>query len=277
MRPPWGPPEKVHAFSETPQDESFITGNGIAARCRYVVNYDVFTVNEAGREGWWFCKSDYLDYFFAEHLPSDRYVLFSHNSDRPIDRRYRRRLDDRRLVAWFAQNPVVEHPKLRALPIGIANPVWDHGDQEALKRIQAEPPAKSNLFDVSFNPETNSAERHRCLAETGLEVAERTPYEEYLRRLASSYFCVSPNGNGIDCVRTWESLYVKTVPIVTRSLVTEQHGDLPMIVLDDWADFRQIDFTVQLYDDVWGDWDRDNIRLDRYFQRIEATISRLER
>ena len=37
---------------------------------------------------------------------------------------------------------------------------------------------------------------------------------------------ISPNGNGIDCVRTWESLYVGTVPLVPRSPVTEHHPDL---------------------------------------------------
>jgi hypothetical protein len=275
MRPPWGAPERARAFSVTPADESFITGNGIAARCRHVLNYDVFTVNENGTEDWWFCKSDYLDYFFAEHAPTEPYVLFSHNSDRAIDRRYRRKLDEPRLVAWFAQNPTLEHPKLRALPIGVANPVWEHGDQEVIKRIQAEAPEKSNLFDVSFNPETNPTERHRCLAETGLEAAVRLPYEGYLRRLASSFFCVSPNGNGIDCVRTWESLYVRTVPIVTRSLVTEQHPDFPMIVLDDWSGFHDVDFSPELYDRVWGDWNRDEIRLDRYFDRIERTLMQL--
>lgn len=277
MRPPSGPPEKVREFSQIPSDEAFITGNGIAARCRYVLNYDVFSVNERGREAWWFCKSDYLDYFFAHHAPTEPYILFSHNSDRPIDRRYRRRIDDPRLIAWFAQNPIYDHPKLRAVPIGLSNPVWAHGDQEAVKRVQGEALPKSTLFDVSFNPDTNPEERHRCLAETGLELTARLPYEDYLRRLASAYFCVSPNGNGIDCVRTWEALYVRTIPIVTRSLVTDQHRDFPIVVLDDWSEFRTIEFTPGLYEQMWNGWNAGYIRLDRYFERIEETIALLER
>ena len=277
MRPPSSSPDRVRAFSKTAEDEAFITGNGIAARCRYVINYDDFAVNESGRDGWWFCKSDYLDYFFAEHAPAQPYVLFSQNSDRAIDGRYRRRLDDARLVAWFAQNPVIRHPKLRAVPIGLSNPVWEHGDQAAVKRVQACPPPKTTLFDVSFNPETNPKERHRCLAETGLDVEERLPYEQYLRRLAGAYFCISPNGNGIDCVRTWEALYVGTVPVVTRSLVTEAHADMPLVVLDDWSHFSRIDFSPELYERVWGNWDPAQLRLDRYFDRIERTIDALTR
>lgn len=277
MRPPGWPPDQVRAFSQNSADESYITGNGIAKRCRYVLNYEDFTVNNLGREGWWFCKSDYLDYFFSEHAPAEPYVLFSHNSDRPIDRRYKKRLDDPQLLAWFTQNPTFRHPKLRALPIGIANPVWLHGDQAALRRVQLDPPPKLRLFDVSFNPNTNPSERHRCLVKTDLALSPRVAYDVYLSRLSQAYFCISPNGNGIDCVRTWEALYLRTIPVVTRSLITEQHADLPMIVLKDWSDFPKMNFSAQLYERVWGDWDPKEIRLDQYMQRIERTIALLAR
>jgi len=273
--PPAGDRELVHALTATPKDEAFITGNGIAARCRFVLNYDVFRVNKRGRDGWWFCKADYLEYFFARYAPSEPFVLFSHNSDRAIDESFQAELDDDRLVAWFAQNPVFEHPKLRALPIGLSNPYWPHGDQKALKAVQAARLPKTELFDVSFNPETNRAERLRCLTETGLQAASRVPYRDYLRRLASAYFCISPNGNGIDCVRTWEALYLRAIPVVTRSLLTEQHADLPLLVLDDWSEFRSIDFGPELYRRLWRDWDPDEIRLDRYFARIEGAIAGL--
>lgn len=274
-RPPYGDPGIVRALSVVPPDEAIITGNGIAARCRHVLNYDVLTTNERGRAGWWFCKSDYLEYFFGEHQPREPYVLFTHNSDRPIDERFRGRLDDERLVAWFAQNPGFDHRKLHALPIGLSNPYWVHGDQTALKEVQAEALAKEFLYDVSFNPATNPRERNRCLRFTRLELAPRLSFPDYLRRLARSYFCVSPEGNGVDCVRTWEALYVRTVPVVTRSLITDHHPDLPMVVLEDWSQFQSIDFSPDLYLRVWRDWDPEGIRLDRYFERIERTIASL--
>jgi hypothetical protein len=277
VRPPSGPPDQVKALSETLPDESFITGNGIAAHCRYIVNYDVFSENGTGHAGWWFCKSDYLDYFFAEHAPAEPYVLFSHNSDRPIDGRYRQQLNEPQLIAWFTQNPVFRHPKLFALPIGVANPVWAHGDQAALKNLQMNPPPKSRLFDVSFDPETNPTEREHCLAQTGLELSPRVSYDEYLRRLREAYFCISPSGNGIDCHHTWEALYLRTIPVVTRSLLTDQHPELPMIVLNDWSDFTKVGFAAELYERVWGDWDPQDIRLDRYLERVERTIAGLDR
>jgi hypothetical protein len=269
---PKGPTAWPPKFGRPPADDAFITGNGIAAHCRFVLNYEPLRVNEGIRNNWWFCKSDYLEFFFAEHAPDEPFVLFSHNSDRPIGRDLRRYLRRKNLIAWFAQNPTLAHRKLHALPIGIANPHWPHGDQTVLKRVQAKSPSKRELFDVSFSVETNRTEREKCLEATGLEVAAGKPYPEYLERLASAYFCVSPEGNGIDCQRTWEALYVKTVPIVTRSAVLDHFAYLPMIILDDWSQFRSIDFSPDLYERTIDGWDPRELRLDRYLVRIREIL-----
>ena len=272
LRPPRdAPPE----FSRTPEDDSFITGNGIAAHCGHVVNYGEPTVNEDARADWWFCKADYLEYFFREVAPSDEFVLFSHNSDRAIGRRFARELRRRRLVAWFAQNPVLRHPKLRALPIGIANPRWPHGDQAVFKRIQSQSRPKARLFDASFDVATNPDERLSAIAATGLTPPLRRLFPDYLAGLAESYFCISPNGNGIDGHRTWEALYLRTIPVVTGSLVTEHHSDLPLVVLDDWSEFRSLEFSPELYERTMGDWDPATLRLDRYLERVAAEVAAL--
>jgi hypothetical protein len=273
-RPPLHEPAAVVALSVVPEDESFITGNGIAARCRYALNFGELCVNEEVDNDWWFCRAEFLEYFFRKLAPNAPYVLFSHNSDRPVDERFRRRVEREPLVLWFARNLCLDHPKLRALPAGIANPRWTHGNQAAFKRLQQEKRPKTALFEVSFDVGTNRAERERCVAETGLAPRRSSSFEEYLGRLASSYFCISPNGNGIDCHRTWEALYVGTIPVVTRSVLTDQHADFPLVVLDDWSEFASIDFSPRLYEQVWGDWSAESLRLDRYFERIEQAIAR---
>lgn len=264
----------VRALSVVPSDEAFITGNGIAARCRYVMNFDVLEVNERNDNDWWFCRGEFLEYFFRSLAPKEPFVLFSHNTDRGVDERFRRQLDRDHLLAWFARNPSIEHPKLHAVPAGIANPRYAHGDQALLERVRRAHHAKTKLFEVSFQVGTNEAERRYCIQQTALEPRRTTSFEEYLSSLTSSYFCVSPNGNGIDCHRTWEALYVGTIPIVTRSVLTNQHTDLPMVVLDDWSEFSSIDFSPGLYERTWSDWDPDALRLDRYFARIEDAIRR---
>jgi hypothetical protein len=268
LRPPYGSAENVESLSRTPVDEDFITGNGIAARCRYVLNYDELRVNEGADNNWWFCKADYLEYFFAKLAPADPFVLFSHNSDRSIGSSFARELRRRSLRAWLAQNPSFEHPKLRALPIGIANPAWPHGDQDELRRVQEAPPPRTRLFDASFSLDTNVAARTYCVEQTEITPTPSQPFPGYLRQLASSYFCIAPAGNGIDTHRVWEALYLRTVPVVTRSLVTDHHADLPLVVLDDWAQFKSVEFSEQLYERVIGDWSPIALRLDHYLDRV---------
>ena len=240
-------------YDWAPEDPSFITGNGFAERCRFVLNYHGFTVNEDVDNDWCFCKTDYLDEFFARHAPRSSFVLFSANSDYPIDGRYEKYLRRRRLKAWFAMNVELNAPKLHPIPIGLANPHWPHGETAALKRVQQSPPPKARLFDTSFSVATNPDVRRYCVEQTGLAVTPPSPSRSTCVESRRAYFCISPRGNGLDCHRTWEALYLGTVPVVTRSVLTDRHPDLPMIVLDDWADFRSIEFTRELYERTWGE------------------------
>jgi hypothetical protein len=268
IRPPVHTPEQVAALSVTPDDHPFITGNAIAARCRYVINYDDLRINEEVDNDWWFCRSDVIEYFFTKHEPVSHYVLFSHNSDRPIDRSLLRFCRHRKLRMWFAVNAAMDHPKLHALPIGIANPRWRHGDGAALARVQTQQLEKTHLFDASYDISTFPIVREYCRQQTGVEPTPRRDFEQYLHELASSYFCIAPRGNGIDTHRVWEALYLRTVPVVTRSVLSDQHADLPMIVLDDWAGFREIDFSPKLYERTWGGWNPSEINLDRYLDCV---------
>lgn len=267
-RPPTGPPERIAALSAALEDDSFITGNGFAAKCRFVLNYDELSVNETIENDWWFCKTDWLEYFFRHVAPREPFVLLSHNSDRPIGRGFLRQARRRNLVAWFGTNVTVAHPKVFALPLGIANPYWPHGDAATLEAVRRDRSPKTRLFDAAFRVETNRDERLRCIAETGVEPDAPSGFVEYLTRLASSYFCIAPRGNGIDTHRTWEALYLGTIPVVTRSVLTDQHPDLPVVVLRDWSEFRSVDFSPDLYARLWAAFDTDELRLDRYLIRM---------
>lgn len=274
VRPPLHSPEHVAALSVTADDHQFITGNRLAARCRYVINFDELYVNEDVKNDWWFCRSEFIEHFFARHEPAGEYVLFSHNSDRSIDRSLRRFLRRPRLRAWFAANVDLRHPKLHALPRGIADRKWKHGDGAAIARVQMEGFEKTELFDASYDISTYPPAREYCRDQTGMEPAPRREFEAYLRSLASSYFCIAPRGNGIDTHRTWEALLLRSVPVVTRSILTEQHPDIPFVVLDDWSDFHRVDFSPELYERLMRDWNPAALELDRYLVRVRQTVAR---
>jgi hypothetical protein len=264
---------ELELFNRAPDDPSFITGNGFASLCRNVLNYGPAQINKSGRRGWIFCKGDRVTELFAGRGPRTDFVLFTHNSDFPVDAELAEYADHPRLRAWFGANVAVAHPRLQAIPLGIANPRWPHGDASAIRRVQGAGLPKTQLFNASFTVETNPDERRRCVEETGIEPAAPRPFEEHLADLASSYFCISPSGAGIDSHRTWEALYLRTIPVVTRSLLTEQHRDFPLIVLDDWSEFRSIDFSPALYERTLAAWTPAELSLDRYVARIEGLLT----
>ena len=276
LRPPVESESLVERMLVTCDDDAFITGNGFAAQCRYVLNYDVFRVNEDVENNWWFCNPEFLEYFFRHLAPNDDYVLFTHNSndDRPIGPEFEKRLRRPELRAWFATNVDYEHPKLSPLPLGIGNPL--KCDPALLKWAQEQAFPKTHLFEASFGITTNVKERTYCIEQTGIQPSGKRPVAEFFEQVASAFFCLSPRGNGIDCYRTWQALYLRTVPVVTRSLLSERRPELPLVVLDDWSEFRSIEFSPELYERVWDGWDPATISLDRELERIRATIRRLE-
>jgi hypothetical protein len=259
--------------------EPFITGNGFASYCRHIYNYNGYVINDRVPDNnLVFCKTDYIhDLFLLESLPT-QFILITHNSDYPINAQYCRILDSNRVIAWHAANVACDHPKLKSIPLGIANAGYDHGNADILKKVQNEHNEKINDVYVNFNIVTNRPVREYCLSQIGKNIvpADHTAYdfaggykqprsfETYLRDLSTHRFCVSPQGNGVDCLRHWESLYVKTIPIVC-GFNWQNDLKLPIIQLSDWSEFNGLSLSQSLYDDVWADFDIGQLHLQPFF------------
>ena len=69
---------------------------------------------------------------------------------------------------------------------------------------------------------------------------------EFRRRLAESRFVISPPGNGIDCHRTWEAMYHKTVPVIEAPYNLFQHIELPILTVNSYYDFFKMSFDERL-------------------------------
>ena len=57
--------------------------------------------------------------------------------------------------------------------------------------------------------------------------------------MRKSLFVPSPAGNGLDCHRTWEALYLGAVPVILKS---EFCGDSswPVLVIDKWKELTSL-------------------------------------
>jgi hypothetical protein len=245
-----------------------------------------------------FVYGDLADAFFARILPLLTYpfVLITHNSDAGAECRHRELLGNPVLVHWFAQNAAFEHPKLTALPIGIANAQWKHGDTAALARIAARHTPKRPGLYVNFKTGTNPAAREPLLAALrekpfavmggrmtlrsrldGMLAAisgrratvETRPlaYPAYLADMARWRYCVSPPGNGIDCHRTWEALYLGVIPVALPAPGRLLDG-LPCIAAGDLASLTMEQLESRLTE-LRGPFAWEKLTVSYWHQRIQ--------
>lgn len=182
---------------------------------------------------------------FRQLLPyiQNPYILITHNSDQNITGEFTDIMNHHLLRGWFAQNLLVRHPKASLIPIGIANSHWGHGDISALEYVCCSSIPKKNAFYFYFSVSTNHDAREPCktiLESMGLRFGSSAPkFILYLKQLASYKYAICPPGNGVDSHRIWESLYLGVIPVVIRSVFTEQLSErFPCILLDTWEQFN---------------------------------------
>jgi len=133
------------------------------------------------------------------------------------------------------------------LPIGLENLHWDtNGKIEkypALGEVKfSDSWNRPNLILSSFSVHTNQPVRSDLMELLQLSRLPRleihgdgTAYELGLR---NSVFVLSPQGNGLDCHRTWEALYSGAIPVVTQGTLSKALSkELPILVTPDWATF----------------------------------------
>lgn len=131
--------------------------------------------------------------------------------------------------------------KSHLLPIGIANSQWEHGNLHILRKVIRKNITKDKMYYFNFNVNTNPKriEIRNTLLNEGYIENKQSTFEDYLTELAQYRFCFCPEGNGVDTHRIWECLYLGVVPIVSRSIFSENLKKMgyPLLITDDWKTF----------------------------------------
>jgi hypothetical protein len=106
---------------------------------------------------------------------------------------------------------------------------------------------KKNKILFGFNIKTNPKERGTAISSLRNsvicdEIIHRVTPIEHFNLLNKYKFVASPEGNGPDCIRTWEALAFKVVPIIKNSSdcqVIEQNN-LPILKIKDWSEITNL-------------------------------------
>ena len=194
-----------------------------------------------------FLKTDLIqDYFQNVNSKIDaKYILISHNSDMEIGQRELEMIDEN-IIFWFAQNLSVENTKnYTLLPIGLENLRYQING--VLKNFDIQhPKTKKNKIASSFNISTNVKVRSKLKEiidqNKNVESVDSDNHRDYILNLKDFMFNLCPVGNGLDTHRIWESLLVKTIPVMEDSVFTKNLASLnfPILVLESWQDLNDL-------------------------------------
>jgi hypothetical protein len=205
--------------------------------------------------------------FILDILPTikNKIILVSGDCDQTIPTQifrsetdYESFITDDRIVHWFCQNFVGNHPKVSQMPIGMDYHTMASGDHLWGKQLK---PYKQE--EQLFNLKNNSlpfweralkihASFHismtgRQYVQDRLDVIEMVSkelidYDDRCERLTSwkhqtEYaFVACPYGNGLDTHRFWEALNLGCIPIIKSSPLDTLFSELPVWIVQSWGD-----------------------------------------
>src|SRR3989338_2637804 len=231
-----------------PSSYPFVTGDSFRALADHIFDETTTTFNpqEVQLGDIVFVSSPYLRTFLSTHHQqiTKKYILIEHNGDDQVTEDILPYMEDEKIHRFYAQCALVAHNKITPIPIVVENK--HHGNTFLwLLRKKPKTDKKYRIFYHFFNG-TNPKERIPAS-----EYFKTHPYMDTIdsfipkrpyKNLLSSYaFVASPAGNTLGSHRTWEGLYLRTIPIVKRTPDAEaciSYG-LPLWIINEWHDLEE--------------------------------------
>jgi len=240
-----------------------------------------------------FCKTDYL----SDYTNTEQSIFVTHNSDYHIERN-RYSIKPRKIKKWFALNKDYDDNNIISIPIGVEsmnfriNPTSHMGKYSSrgngkdsfgkaiyLDKLAKQKIKHDKLIYLNMNPDTFRLERQHVLDLFGEDprVTNRKNliWKEYYEDLASHKFVISPRGNGVDCHRTWEALYLRTIPIVRRSVCMNEFEDLPILYIDKWEELCYTNLQEKYEEMVSKKYDLGKMKISYWEKRIADAAGRV--
>jgi len=184
-------------------------------------------------------------------------IIICHNSDYNLTVRSISLIENKKIFHLFSQNALISHPKLTAIPIGLENMRYFYNGVIAdFRKLATRPGARDFKILVNFSVGNNKEEREKAYSIVAKHplalIMPRTNPSQYRRVVRKVAFVLSPPGNGFDCHRTWEALYLGAIPLVKKSIFFDHFPDLPVIQLSAWEEILDWDepYLKKLYQEI---------------------------
>jgi hypothetical protein len=186
---------------------------------------------------------------------SNRYIIITHNGDGRVIDPEKREIDvtpvrrQSNVIAWFSTNLCSPRYGLFSIPLGLENSKWFPQEKklEKIDLYQKKERKSQSLLYLNFNQYNNLPQRKGLYDAyskhpwaTVFDGKNGKDFESYLSSLISHDFVLSPEGNGPDTHRTWESLYLGTIPIIKRHVLHQSwKNELPILWVNEWNEITE--------------------------------------
>jgi len=201
------------------------------------------------------------------------------------------------LIRWFAQNCTYFHSKLTRIPIGLdyhslvpkpgkfiwsqpqkhswgikKAPILQERELLTLKSLATFRECKAYAnFQFLMTTRYGKVDRVDAFSKVPKELVFYEPFKTTRdvcwANMIKYKFVLSPQGNGLDCHRTWEALCLGCYPIVKTSWLDPLFDDLPVWIVDDWTEI-----TAESMQDKANVLDSGNFKMEKltlkYWQEL---------
>ncbi|KAJ3089405.1 hypothetical protein HK100_007756, partial [Physocladia obscura] len=133
--------------------------------------------------------------------------------------------------------------------------------------VKSNPKARQPVFDLFCNSsKSDIAKVMNC------QFGEVDQLTFYSKVMAKSRFVISPHGNGLDCYRTYEALFMNVIPIVVKSSLDALYEELPVLTLDKWEDL-----TIELMENTESNfakmkWNLRKLYSDYWYHKVRTLV-----
>ena len=233
----------------------FISGDTYASLCDYQFNQELSLTDLKSYAGSIklflpaYLKDQFLSELQLNHSDFSGDILVIHNYDNiPTETEmtdFSKRFNKVYSVNWLGDKTIAT-----PIPIGLENwSILRNGvPTDFLKLIDQGllPTSKRSIGILSsFSIETNSTERSKAIefSKSNNDVFQMPTFtspKKYRQMLSNSAFVLSPPGNGADCHRTWEAIYLGAIPIVLKKYWPFSHLNLPVLAVEEWSEIPEL-------------------------------------
>ena len=237
---------------------------------------DKFKEYFTGKSGFNYSNNPDVE-FVKRTIPNDATIIITHNGDTPVNCDLVGNFSNCKY--WFGQNIMCVDDRVFPLPIGLENDYITGQPQRKLilqekSRTENVP---SRLVYLNCNVNTWKPDRQPAYdyfsrqSWATVRPPNHSNYHAFCDDIKDHHFVICPRGNGLDCHRSWEVLYLNRYPVMKRYHGLEKmFTDLPVVFVNDWNEVTEVFLRQKLEEMKYTQYNMEKLKFSYWKNYIES-------